>query len=991
MMPTYPRRLIEVDLPIARVSTHARREKSIRHGHISTLHAWWARRPLAACRAVICASLWPDPVDLDQWEKRGGTSSVVRSSVFMEAAKQQMTRRLQLHLAKAGTDSLPQLMAVRKDPTLLDDPAELRAMLLDFIADFACWENANDPDYLSAARALTAASHAALGRIDGGLPLVIDPFAGGGSIPLEALRVGARAFASDLNPVATLLNKVVLEWIPKYGPAFADEVRQWGDWVKQRVSGELLPLYSPDADGATPIAYLWSRTVRCEGPGCGTTVPLLASTWIARKPKRRAYFEITSKGAGCPVELHVVDGTTGQPSVDGTVKRGSATCPACGFTMQPDRVRRQLRARSGGTKDALLTAVVLNHPRNGTLYRGATDSDVEAVRAAEAMLESPALAGLVPTEATPDSRSHRSVASLQLYGMYEWKDIYTTRQLVTLTSLARAIRDGEKHGMPFEVQAMLALCLGKLSDYSSSLCLWRTARTCVRNTFGRQALALVWDFGEMNPFAGSAGDWSEAISYVSRLIESLAPALPTGGEAVEADATRQVLPDDSADLLFTDPPYYDAVVYAELADYFYVWHKRSMPSVLSGMFSRSLTPKDQQAVVYHPSSTEERARYQSLMTRALEEGRRTLAPDGMGVFVFAHKSTAGWEAMLQSVLEAGWQVVASWPLDTERGGRVNAVGTASLSSSIHLVCRPRETPDGALDGDVGEWREVLEELPARIHEWMPRLSAEGIVGADAIFACLGPALSIFSRYATVEKASGETVGLSEYLEQVWAAVSKEALAMIFRDPATAGLEPEARLTAMWLWTMAADSGSAQLVDAEEDRSDGEPESAGAAHSYSMEFDAARKIAQGLGIHLEKATTVVQVVGGEARLLSVAERARYLFGRDAEPEKTNKGRGRGAQLDLFAELREIDTAAASPVTELAPPDAGRTVLDRVHQSMILFGAGRSEALRRFLVEEGVGKKIDFWKLAQALSALYPPGSDEKRWVDGVLARKKGLGL
>jgi hypothetical protein len=303
--------------------------------------------------------------------------------------------------------------------------------------------------------------------------------------------------------------------------------------------------------------------------------------------------------------------------------------------------------------------------------------------------------------------------------------------------------------------------------------------------------------------------------------------------------------------------------------------------------------------------------------------------------------------------------------------------------------------------DVGEWRDVLTDLPKRIHEWMPRLAQEGVVGADAIFACLGPALEVFSRYSRVEKASGEIATLREYLEHGWAAVSTEALSLIFEDADAAGLEPDARLTAMWLWTLggkAKDEGG-RMKDEEEQEDDVEKDDETVnssfrlpPSSFTLEFDAARKIAQGLGIHLEKSESIVEVKGDKARLLPVAERTQYLFGKGTEAAPTGPGRKRTkkAQKTFFEELDEAQAAEAG-WGELKGPPPGSTVLDRLHQAMILFAAGRGELLKRFLVEEGIGTDARFWKLAQSFSALYPRGSEEKRWVDGVLARKKGLGL
>ncbi|MGH8644072.1 MAG: hypothetical protein ACREX4_06280 [Gammaproteobacteria bacterium] len=276
---------------------------------------------------------------------------------------------------------------------------------------------------------------------------------------------------------------------------------------------------------------------------------------------------------------------------------------------------------------------------------------------------------------------------------------------------------------------------------------------------------------------------------------------------------------------------------------------------------------------------------------------------------------------------------------------------------------------------------------------MPRLAEEGVVGADAIFACLGPALEIFSRYSTVEKASGEVVTLKEYLEHVWAAVAREALSMVFAGADAIGFEPDARLTAMWLWTLQAGNGAAESEEATEDMEGSEEDSKGKGKKAGLvlEYDAARKIAQGLGAYLEDLDSLIEISGDKARLLPVSERIRYLFGKDqSETPTTSKKKKKQFQLDLFAEL--IHAAdSESAWGEKTVEKLGDTALDRVHQSMILFAAGRSTALKRFLVEDGAGSDPKFWRLAQALAALYPKNTDEKRWVEGVLARKKGLGF
>ena len=1008
-MLAYPKRLIEVDLPIKRISEHARREKSIRHGHISTLHIWWARRPLAACRAVICAALWPDPADSEC------------PQAFIEKAKMEMLRWTnhdrQQFLSDASRGRFEQ---ARQDPKKFEDTKELRRSLLDFIADFANWDNSTVAEYLETSRALTQAAHEALGGAPGTRPLVVDPFAGGGSIPLEALRVGADAFASDLNPIPVLLNKVVLEYIPKYGQRLADEVRKWGEWIRKEAKKELAEFYPNDSDGATPTAYLWARTIQCEGPGCGAEVPLIRALWIAKKPNRSVALHLVPLLEAKRLDMQIIVKQGGvwtnqdnpeekivDPNLDGTVKRGSATCRCCGYTTPVARVRDQLKARHGGANDAKLLCVVTQGSRESSVsYRLPTTSDLNTFEASANRLQAQARSdkgrySYVPNEPTPQGggKGAGRAFSQRHYGMDVFADLFNSRQLLALTTFASLVsKAGNKcsaeHGEEFgkAVCLVLATALGKLSGYLSSLCMWRTVRSCVAQTFGRQAIPIIWDFGEMNPFAGSAGDWGEACHYLRLFIEANTLANLKPGTAERANALVLPLPDDSAVGLFTDPPYYDAVPYADLSDYFYVWHKRALQSFKWDLLENTLTPKDDECIV-DDAKGKDRCYFERSMRQAMSEARRVLAPNGIGTVVFAHKSTAGWVAQLQAMIDAEWIVTGSWPVDTERPGRLRANDSAALASSVHLVCRPREHRDGsaARTDEVGDWRDVLLELPRRIHEWMPRLAEEGVVGADAIFACLGPALEVFSRYSRVEKASGEPVTLTEYLEQVWAAVAKEALTMIFTGADATGFEEDGRLTAMWLWTLkGAETNGAEVG---EDEAEPDEESAGGKSKlkgFTLEYDAARKIAQGLGAHLEDLQSLIEISGETARLLPVTERANHLFGKD-EGKAAPVRRKREPQMDLFKAMQKADSGSESTFGETKVERVGATVLDRIHQTMILFAAGRGEALKRFLVEDGAGNDQRFWRLAQALSALYPSNTEEKRWVDGVLARKKGLGF
>ncbi|MBN1887671.1 MAG: DUF1156 domain-containing protein [Thermoflexales bacterium] len=1026
---SFPKRLIEVDLPIKRISEHARREKSIRHGHISTLHIWWARRPLAACRAVICAALWPDPADdLCSPAFRSAAGDTITAFALKVTSNKSLAQ-------SCSPQSFGRWTALIKPEGHLDpaDPAHLNVLryaLLDFIADFANWDNSTVPEYLETARALTQAAHEALGGAPGTRPLVVDPFAGGGAIPLEALRVGADAFASDLNPVAVLLNKVVLEYIPKYGQRLADEVRKWGEWIKEQAEHELAEFYPKDPDGATPIAYLWARTITCEGPGCGAEVPLMRSLWLAKKgscsvalqlvpdnKRKRVDFEIIEKQGNQWVSRTDPKSTIEAPQFDGTVRRGSATCPVCGYTTPVKSVRSQLKARKGGADDARLFCVVTTRPaEQGRFYRLPNERDLEAVRNAAEELERrkrehKGPLSLVPDEQTPQGGGSGAgrAFSQRNYGMDSYNNFFGHRQSLAMVTFVRLVRNvGKDLGLDcgpelaIAVQTCLAMALDRQADHTNSLCAWNPSGQKLQHLFARAALPIVWDFAEAQPFGDSVGDWWHAIDCVLIALDN-ASHFSTSGHVEIASATVHPLPDDMAQGFFTDPPYYDAVPYADLSDFFFVWLKRTVGEHYPELFVNKLTPKDDECILDEVKG-KDKAYFEHTMMLAMSEGRRVLEPNGIGLVVFANKTTSGWEAQLQAMIDAGWTVTGSWPIDTELATRLRGMDSAALASSIHLVCRPRpdaerqqseiRDPQSTIE-NVGDWRDVIAELPRRIHAWLPRLAQEGVVGADAIFACLGPALEIFSRYARVEKASGEVVTLKEYLEHVWAAVSREALTMIFTGADTTDFEEDARLTAMWLWTLstAGENGGTDGPESEADEAEDEGQEIAnrksqIATGFVLEYDAARKIAQGLGAHLERLTSMVEVKGDKARLLAVSERARYLFGKDEGQAPARRAK-KSAQLSLFQALDEAEEE--SGWGEKSAPEPGETILDRVHQSMILFAAGRSEALKRFLVDDGMGRDQRFWRLAQAFSALYPPGTEEKRWVDGVLARKKGLGF
>ena len=991
MIPPECKRLAEVDFPIAKVSKHASGEKYIHHGHPATLHIWWARRPLASSRAVLMALLLPDPCDphCPPDFKTGARNALG-----------DMRERPSGWDADISTDD------------------GLRSTLLDFIADFANWDNASKQDYLDTARALVHAAHPEE------TPLVVDPFAGGGSIPLEALRLGCETFASDLNPVACLILKVMLEDIPRNGPGLADELRRAGTEIKENAERELADLYPTDPDGATPIFYLWARTVRCEAPDCGAEIPLIRSMWLCNKPNRKRALRptVTRPTQGPPqVTFEIFEPESDAEVHGGTVARARATCICCSAVLPPDRVRTQLAAQKGGADTAFdehgsriggarMTAVVTLMPgEQGRHYRTSTNADYDAVYRAQQRVdaiiddwERGGKQGLrpVPDEPTPaggGSGAGRAF-SIQRYGMLQWGDLFTARQKAALTFLTDSVR--KSNPSSDAVSKLLASAVGKNTDYCSNLATWGLSSEKVSHLFARQAIPMVWDFCESLPTRNAAGSYMTHIEYIARVVDK--QHTHYAGQVQPADATDHPLPDQSADVWFTDPPYYDAIPYSDLSDYFLVWLKRALPNhpLLRDPFDPDniLSPKTAEIVQDETKENDGRQKdgewFEDTMARAFAEGRRVLREDGIGSVVFAHKTTAGWEALLSGMIRGGWTITGSWPIATEMRSRLRAIESAALATSVHLVCRPR--PE---DAGVGDWGKVLQELPVRVGDWMERLQCEGVRGADLVFACVGPALEIYSRYRAVETAEGDRIGLEKYLVRVWEAVGRAALENVLgteearaRNGMAGALEEDARLTALFLWTMQSTGEAPASGDAGGDaEADDAPRRRPSA--YTLPFDVARRFAQPLGIHLDAwEQRIIRTEKGVVRLLPVKERGEQLFGErgaDAIADDIESDASASPQLGLFPEpppavrgraRRRTRQAADAPVD--LEPARNATTLDRVHAAMLLQASGRANALRDMLRAEQ-DRGPDFMRLANALSALYPRGSEEKRLLDAML--------
>jgi len=970
MIPKECKRLAEVDFPIAIVSKHSAAENTGRLGHPHTLHKWWARRPLGACRAMLLGLLLPDPCDEHCPPE------------FKTKARSLLTR------TEGSIDA---------------DDMGLRKAMLDFIGDFAAWEMSSSPTYLEIGRGLVKAAHPEE------TPLVVDPFAGGGSIPLESLRLGCEAFSGDLNPVASLIQKVLLNDIPRQGSALADELRCVGQDIQEKAAKELAEFYPKAPDGATPIAYLWARTVRCESPHCGAEIPLVRSFWLCKKANRKYALQYDVLDGSPPeiaFEVFKPKRNTDVPTA--LVNNGRAVCPACSNVVPPSRVQAQLTERGGGADSSKLLAVIcIASSGRGREYRVPSQLDVEAIADARVRFmslmqkessTSELSEPICPVRPSPNARG---VSAPTRYGIRDFGGLFTPRQRLVLLTFAKLIRNAEA---TVAARHLLALALNKVAMQCTAHCRWKASGESLVDMFGRHAISMVWDFAESVPLTGSAGGWMRVVASLGATVEGLSQLHLHPAQVVRADARSCGLPDEAAHIWFTDPPYYDNIPYADLSDFFFVLLKHSLgeDAELGMPVGQALTPKEKEIVWNCAHVVDGKPKgpefFEQGIAQASKEGRRILLETGVGSVVFAHKTTEGWEALLTGITEAGWVITASWPIATELASRVSARDSASLATSVHLVCRPR--PE---DAPVGDWANVLRELPGRVGDWMERLQGEGIRGADLVFACIGPALEIFSRYRKVETAEGREVELAEYLEKVWEVVGRTALEQVLgtaeakaRNGAAGAIEEDARLTALFLWTLQSTNGDVGNADSEGEDEGEEVATRAKSKGFSLPFDMARRFAQPMGIDLPKwEGRIIKTEKGVVRLLPVSERAKQLFGDDgakAAADWIETDASKDLQQMLFPEMQEQRVPKVrGRGRRKAIMDAGdvelhtereATTLDRIHAAMLFQAGGQANALRALLKAEQ-DRGPDFLRLANALSALYPKSSEEKRLLDAML--------
>ena len=768
----YKKKLIEVALPLEAINKESAREKSIRHGHPSTLHLWWARRPLATCRAVLFASLVDDP--------------------------------------SARPEEFPTEEAQESE----------RQRLFRLIEQLVKWENLNDDCIFNAA-------HNEIMKSTGGNPpSVYDPFCGGGSIPLEAQRLGLEAHGSDLNPVAVMITKALIEIPPKFAgnppvnpearkkfggsvgwkgaAGLAEDIRYYGQWMRNEAEQRIGHLYPkvklpPERGGgeATVIAWLWARTVKCPNPACNSEIPLVTSFILSSKKGKEAYLHLHYEGKKPVIKIS----NSPPPNCDTPkkgLKRGMSgifECPRCKNITTRNYVAEQGKLKQFG----LVPLAIVAEGKSGRVYLPTNENVYPMIN-----LENIDLSGL-NAELSPNPRD----VWCRNFGLEAPQDLFTPRQLVALTTFSdlvgearenvlqdalsarllndgHRLNDGGKGAVAYAdaVATYLGFAVDKGADYWSVICSWHSGRDTIRNTFGRQAIPMTWDFAEANPLSDSTGNFFGAVEWILSVVKN-SPCC-RNGFARQADATKQAHSPANRSLISSDPPYYDNIGYADLSDFFYVWLRRSIGNIYPDIFSTMMVPKTPELVALQYRFDGNKAKAQQYFETGLGQAfaaiHQQVAPEYPVTIYYAFKqaetesaedsgedadsakmktvtSSTGWETMLTGLLKAGFAITGTWPMRSELSNRMVASGTNALASSIVLVCRQRLE-----DAPTVTRKEFLSALRRELPQALKELRQGNIAPVDLAQATVGPGMSVYSQYKAVLEANGRTMPVRTALQ-----------------------------------------------------------------------------------------------------------------------------------------------------------------------------------------------------------------------------------
>ena len=757
MSETKKKKLIEVALPLDKINEACVREKSIRHGHPSTLHLWWARRPLAAARAVIWASLVDDP--------------------------------------SSHPEQFPTETAQEKE----------RNRLFKILEKLVVWENSCDEQVLHAAKEEIMKS------TGGNPPALLDPFCGGGAIPLEAQRLGLKAYASDLNPIPVMINKAMIEIPPLFqdqkpvhpgssqlnvyqgNAGLAEDVEYYANWMRDEAYKRIGYLY-PKATirnvcvggggekKATVIAWIWARTVKCPNPACQSEIPLVHSFNLSKKKGHECHIHLDIDHSTHPASItYTIESGLVEGTKEGTVSRQGAVCPVCGEPIDFPYLREEGKQHHLG---ATLMAIVADGP-NGRIYLPATEEHVQASEC-----ERPEEAPDGPLPVNPRN------FNTPIYGLDHYANLFTSRQLVALTTFSALVQEAQQKaeqdalaagrgddGIPLEklgkgakaygqaIGVYLAFIVDKMADRLSSLASWDSSRETLRNTFGRQAIPMVWDYAEANPFCCASGSYANMAEWVIKVVQKLPSGRP--GSVVQWDATQDISLRNI--MVSTDPPYYDNIGYADLSDFFYVWMRQSLRTTYPDLFATMLTPKTPELIAspyrFDGSKVKAKQHFEDGMLQTCRNIFQYARPDIPVTIYYAFKqsdaqetdgtASSGWETMLSAIIKAGFVITGTWPFRTEMENRSIASGANALASSIVIVCRK---PDGARPDILR--KDFVDILHGELKDALTKLQSSNIAPVDLAQSIIGPGIAVYSRYRKVLAADGSAISVRDALKMI---------------------------------------------------------------------------------------------------------------------------------------------------------------------------------------------------------------------------------
>lgn len=835
---TKAKKLIEVAMPIKEISAESVRDKSIRHGHISTLHLWWARRPLPVCRAVIFASLVPDPLDeqcpqafKDAIQELLGNDPLyapypdIPYTAIYDPMPDNLRNRLLMFIGKfspvcqanmlkgKNTASKEQLSEgclikweSKNDKVVLtkarkliwvaynagqNPNASFISLSQSFDAAYQAIEEAENNLYSCIDRHLETdiikeketALQTAIDCFQKQMPSVFDPFAGGGAIPLEAARLGCRSYGNDINPVAHIIEKGSVEFPQKYGKPIryteeefrriygkesidiliakgisisngiidipnrlSFDVEYYAKQLLAMTEKEVGHLYPADENGNKPIAYYWARTATCSNPSCKAEVPLLKQFYLVNTSSKKVYLNPIINGTD--IQFEIKEETC--PIKNGWNNRGNMTCPCCGSITSVKQIKAE--SVSKGLKPLLIASI--NETTSGKRYYILSEKSKGIIHQE------------LSTSNKPLEKMERNSngGDTFTWGFNRWGDLFSDRQLFMIQSFTKNFSLLKNKIEPTQyTQALytyLAIWIDRIAVANTSLGRWHNGRETIEHPFSRQAIAMVFDYPESNPFCSSSGSATNQLEWILRYIESESNSSFCTNLKNASSGERSQFGGKQLTAVVTDPPYYDAIAYADISDFFYVWLKRTLNDTYPLNFSTPQTPKSEEctALKHHHNNSEQEAKlyFEKKLTDifdAIEQQTSDIVS-----IMFAHQTTEAWTTLCNSILSARMNITGSWPMDTEMANRSLGLASAALESSVTVSCRPSER------SGYGSFKQVKRAIEEKVNKEVEKLYGLGFRGADLLTACFGQAVSEFGKYEKVEKADGSEVTVTELLE-----------------------------------------------------------------------------------------------------------------------------------------------------------------------------------------------------------------------------------